>query len=218
MAYDWIRPYHEKWLLSGSLDPKRTLCTARTPWHAIPKQSQVSNRRQLQFPSTRSRFRAPSGTRYALQNNPKTTEWHWKTRSIIISRSILGKQLSDTVKLYCHPRHTFSRQAHRQLGASERARKSYGHMDAYEKNHFPQNSIKHATLKRRCQKKHDASKRIVKSTVYLHDIRTKRNRPQSLMALEWPMGPLKYLNVAFDQQQTTLNVLTMLPRTVQNAL
>ncbi len=79
-------------------------------------------------------------------------------------------------------------------------------------------SVKHATLKRRCQKKHDASERIVKSAVHLHDIRTKRNRPQSLMALEWPMGPLKYLNVAFDQQQTTLNVLAMLPRTVQNAL
>ena len=90
-------------------------------------------------------------------------------------------------------------------------------MGTYEKHHFPQNSMKHATLKRRCQKKHDASERIVKSIVHLHDIRTKRNDPQSLMTLEWLIGPLKYLNVAFDQQQTTLNVLAMLPRTVQNA-
>jgi hypothetical protein len=62
-------------------------------------------------PSTTSRFRAPSGTQYAPQNNPKTTEWHWKTRSIIISRSFLATELSDTIKPYCHPPIFFSTSA-----------------------------------------------------------------------------------------------------------
>ena len=142
-------PYHNKATKSIKSTP------TPVPLHHVPLLS--SFRHSIRTP------KQPQNNRVTPKNAPK---YH-----LALYRR---KNMRSAVKFYCWSRRSFSRQTHLRLGVSEHARRSYGQIDVHEKHHFPQNSVKHTTLKRRCQKKDGASERIVKFLVCFADYRTKK--------------------------------------------